>query len=73
MVEFAEKLGKTIKIERIRRDMNQAELAFQANINQSHLSKIENGSVNVSVIMLKRIADVFDCRICDLLVDVDKN
>lgn len=72
MTDFAKKLGKAIKLERIRRDMNQDDLAEKAEINQSHLSKIEKGTVNISVIMLRRIAEAFDCSVTVLLDEADK-
>jgi len=71
MRDFAKKLGKTIKIARIKQDLNQYELAAQADITQSHLSKVELGGVNISVIKLKCIADVLGCKMSDLLLDIE--
>jgi transcriptional regulator with XRE-family HTH domain len=68
---FAEKLGLTIKLKRTSLRMKQDDLGKLSEINQSHLSKIEIGSVNVSVLMLHRIATAFKCSMSDLLVDVD--
>jgi len=71
MSTFAKKLGLTIKLKRTSLLMRQDDLAELSEINQSHLSKIELGSVNVSVLMLHRIAIAFKCTMSDLLVSVD--
>ena len=71
MSTFAERLGLTIKLKRTSLRMKQDDLGYLAKINQSHLSKVEIGSVNISVLMLHRIAAAFECSMSDLLVDVD--
>ena len=37
------KIGKRIKIERIKRDLTQEQLAFEANLNRTTISSIETG------------------------------
>ena len=67
MDDLAKVLGKNIKISRIKRDFSQAELAFSADIDQSYLSRVENGTVNITVIKLYKIAFAMDCDIQELL------
>jgi transcriptional regulator with XRE-family HTH domain len=72
MDNLAKKLGKNIKICRIKQDMSQAELAFTASLDQSYLSKIENGSVNIAVAKLYSIAEAMNCNPVELLPDYDE-
>ena len=72
MDNLAKKLGKNIKMCRVGQDMSQAELAFSAKLDQSYLSKIENGSVNITVLKLYSIALAMDCSPVELLPGSDK-
>lgn len=49
-------IGYQIKEKRLQKEMSQEELAKKAGIDQSDLSKIERGTLNPSVKMLKKIA-----------------
>ncbi|WP_371375254.1 helix-turn-helix domain-containing protein [Thalassotalea aquiviva] len=71
MNDFAKKLGLTIKLERTRRSMSQEELSDLTGMTQSHLSKIEIGKVNITVIKLMLIAEAFNLSISELLELVD--
>ena len=48
-------IGYQIKEKRLQKEMSQEELAKKAGIDQSDLSKIERGTLNPSVKMLKKI------------------
>lgn len=67
MDDFAKIIGKNIKVMRVKRDMSQAELAFSANVDQSYLSRVENGSVNITVIKLSKLALAMNCNVQELL------
>jgi transcriptional regulator with XRE-family HTH domain len=67
MDDLAKILGKNIKVMRVQKDMSQADLAFSANVDQSYLSRVENGAVNVTVIKLYKIAAAMNCKIEELL------
>ncbi|MFT5295904.1 MAG: transcriptional regulator with XRE-family HTH domain [Colwellia sp.] len=67
MDDFAKIIGKNIKVMRVKRDMSQAELAFSANVDQSYLSRVENGSVNITVIKLSKLALAMNCKVQELL------
>ncbi|TYK66824.1 helix-turn-helix domain-containing protein [Colwellia echini] len=71
MDDFAKIIGKNIKVMRVQKDMSQAELAFSADIDQSYLSRVENGTVNVTVIKLNRMAVVMNCTVQELLPAMD--
>jgi transcriptional regulator with XRE-family HTH domain len=56
-----------LKRRRIEAGLNQGELAKAAGIHRSHMSWIERGLRGASPRVLKRIADVLDCKVADLL------
>jgi len=70
MDDFAKKLGKNIKMMRVFKDKSQAELAFVSELDQSYLSRVENGTVNVTVIKLCKIVAALECTFLDLLPEV---
>lgn len=71
MDDFAKKLGKNIKMMRVFKDKNQAELSFDSGLNQSYLSKVEKGTVNVTVIKLCAIAKALECNLIELVPVID--
>lgn len=71
MDDFAKKLGKNIKMMRVFKDKNQAELSFDSGLNQSYLSKVEKGTVNVTVIKLCSIAKALECNLIELVPVID--
>lgn len=60
-------LGFRIKQLREEREISQEELAHQLNISQSKLSKIENGKLKVSLILLINIFRFFALTLEDLV------
>lgn len=60
-------LGFRIKQLREEREISQEELAHQLNISQSKLSKIENGKLKVSLILLINIFRFFTLTLEDLI------
>ncbi|KPV99392.1 MULTISPECIES: helix-turn-helix domain-containing protein [unclassified Pseudoalteromonas] len=73
MSDFAKKLGKNIKMMRVMKDNNQAELSFMSGLDQSYLSRVENGTVNVTVIKLCCIAKALDCNLDELVPEIDES
>ncbi|PKH91714.1 transcriptional regulator [Pseudoalteromonas sp. 78C3] len=71
MDNFSKKLGKNIKMMRVLKDKNQAELSFKSGLDQSYLSRVENGTVNITVIKLCRIAKVLECNLIELVPETD--
>lgn len=67
MDDFAKVLGKNIRVMRVKKDMSQADLAYTAQIDQSYLSRVENGTVNVTVIKLYKMAVAMKCLTAELL------
>ena len=58
--EFAEALGRTIRVLRIERKIDRKELAHRADISYSYLSAIENGHKPPSTSTLYRLAEVLE-------------
>ncbi|MEM5529725.1 helix-turn-helix transcriptional regulator [Gammaproteobacteria bacterium AS21] len=73
MASLAKEIGRNIKLQRVGLDISQAELAFSAQLNQSYLSKIENGAVNISVQILYNIAEAMNCDPHKLLPKIIDN
>lgn len=71
MDDFAKKLGKNIKMMRVYKEQSQAELSFKSGLDQSYLSRVENGTVNVTVNKLCRIAKALECNLIELVPEVD--
>ena len=48
-------------------NIKNSETAFSANVDQSYLSRVENGSVNITVIKLSKLALAMNCNVQELL------
>jgi transcriptional regulator with XRE-family HTH domain len=55
MPDFAEKLGRRIRILRSERQMSQTALAERINVTRSYLSKIERGKFNMRLDTMEEI------------------
>lgn len=64
---FSQKLGKRIKELRKKSSLSQDQVAEQAGISGKYLGEVERGEVNVSVIILSKIALVFGVSMNDIL------
>lgn len=62
MNSIAKNLGKKIKLIRVEKDMSQSDLAQAANIDSSHIGKIERGELNITVVTLFRLAEALRCK-----------
>lgn len=64
--EFLKKLGRKIRTLREDKNYPQDQFAGIVSIDQSYLSKLENGKANPSIIYLKQIADALTVDIKEL-------
>ena len=71
MDAFAKKLGKNIKMMRVFKDQSQAEVSFKSGLDQSYLSRVENGTVNITVVKLCQIAKALRCNVDELIPEID--
>lgn len=66
-----EKICKKVKLERIKRDLSQQELALRANVDKNTIWKIETGQTSPTVNTLEKIANALNIDF-STLVDVSK-
>lgn len=70
MQDVEKTVGQTIRKLRGRRGITQEDLADRAGINRTHMYRIENGHVKMTLGTLKLISDALGVRARDLLRDV---
>ena len=56
-------IGKNVSYYRKQASMSQIEVANILDMNRSHISEIENGKANVTVMTLNRLAELFKVEI----------
>jgi len=66
-VEYLKKLGKRIKTIRKEKSVKQVDLAYACDIEKQSMSRIEAGNTNPSVLLLRKIAEILDVKITELL------
>ena len=67
--DFLKKIGENIVRLRNKRGLRQIDLAIELNIDDSSLRRIESGRTNPTIITLKKIADVLEVNLSEI-VDV---
>ena len=67
-----EKFGFAVATLRKERGYSQERFALEANIARKYMSDIENGKRNVSLDVIKRIADKLDISLSKLFEEVEK-
>jgi transcriptional regulator with XRE-family HTH domain len=63
------KLGAAIRARRMVLSLSQEALADYAEIDRSHMGKIERGERNVTFLNILRIANALECKPSDLLLE----
>ena len=61
-------LGKKIKALRKARKMSQETLAFDSNIDRSHISRIERGETNPTYLMIHSMAKAFGISVLEIFL-----
>ncbi|WP_431033337.1 helix-turn-helix domain-containing protein [Pseudomonas yamanorum] len=62
-------LGRMIAKRRTERHLTQEEVAERMGIGSEAISRLERGVVDLSVAKLMQLADIFDCRMDELLIE----
>lgn len=65
--ERRKRLGERIKVLREQQGLSQRKLALMIGSNQTHIWQIENGTVNVGLDILCRLADALEVNVRDLI------
>lgn len=60
-------MGERIKALREQQELSQRKLALMIGSNQTHIWQIENGTVNVGLDLLCRLADALEVNVRDLI------
>ena len=62
-------IGRMIAKHRTERNLTQEEVAERMGIGSEAISRLERGVVELSVVKLMQLADIFDCRMDELLTE----
>lgn len=65
------RLGQAVRAKRTDQGLSQESLADAAEIDRSHMGKIERGERNVTFLNIVRIATALQCKPSDLLLDAN--
>ena len=65
--ELLKKFGKNVKIERIKKDLTQENLAEILNVSQNYIACIETGKQNMSLAKINELAKAMNINIKYLL------
>jgi len=63
------KLGRKIRVIRIRKNMSQNELAMECDFEKASMSRIESGQSNLTIRTLFKIAKALDVEMAELFSD----
>jgi len=66
-------MKNSLKVERAKKDITQAELAKRVNVSRQTINAIESGDYNLSTILALKIALVFEISVNDLFVLEEKD
>ena len=59
-------MKNSIKVERAKKNITQAQLAEMANVSRQTINAVELGKYNLSTILALKIARIFDKRVNDI-------
>jgi len=65
------KIGKNLKIMRVKKDLSQAELAEALGVAQGHYSNIESGKRQLSLHLLAMICEKYGVNPAEIIADRD--
>ena len=70
--EQTKRIGERIKLIRMEKELQQADVAGSMGVSQSLLSNIESGRCSITLENLIKLHEVLDCPVRDFFVDIDK-
>ncbi len=65
--ELLKQFGKNVKIERIKKDLTQEQLAERMDVSQNYIAGIECGRANMSLGKILELSDFLEVKISELL------
>ena len=66
-VTLLKKFGKNVKIERIKKDLTQEQLAEIMNVSQNYIASIERGKANMSLVKIYELSNYLNVNIKTLI------
>jgi transcriptional regulator with XRE-family HTH domain len=60
VMEIKEKIGQRIKALREQKQMSQKHLSFSSDLDRSYIASVENGSRNISIVNIEKIANALE-------------
>lgn len=66
-MESGKKLGRNLKMLRLKRKLSQGELSKSLNVDRAYISNIENGRMNPTLSTLEKIAQALKVSIKELV------
>lgn len=67
MAQISKKLGENIKSIRLKKRMSQGDICRAIGMDRSYMSAIEGGKVNVTLVVLEKLANALDVSADELL------
>jgi transcriptional regulator with XRE-family HTH domain len=71
-LEVAEAFGVVLRARRLEANLTQEHLAFEAEIQRVHVSKLELGQAQPTLAMLLILAKALDCTASELVAEVEE-
>lgn len=70
-MEVKVKIGQRIKVLREKIQMSQKDLAYSADLDRSYIASVENGSRNISIVNIEKIATALEVTLKEFFNDVE--
>jgi len=67
MAQISQKLGQNIKRIRLKKRMSQGDICRAIDMDRSYMSAMEGGKVNVTLVILEKLANALDVSVDELL------
>lgn len=71
-VEFLEKLGLLIKMERLKKKLSQEQLAALSDCGLSQIGTVERGEKGISFYNFYKIAKILDINVNELIANIER-
>ena len=66
-------MKNSLKVERAKKDITQAELATLVNVSRQTINAIESGDYNLSTILALKISKIFEVNVNEIFLLEDKD
>jgi transcriptional regulator with XRE-family HTH domain len=70
-MEVKVKIGQRIKVLREKIQMSQKDLAYSADLDRSYIASVENGSRNISIVNIEKIAVALNVTLKEFFNDAE--